>query len=403
MKFHLFNNQNRYKIYWVANIAPDFFEATIMSAGDKEAAPKLLETYFENISPGYFGLENFLKKFSHRKKLAPELIFAGFENSQAKTIVSRLSLIRDNFEKTIDDAEIQNAIYKLERRIFENNRQNISFKLKTKELSLKIANALIIKSLVNDSLIYNPLGFKGRTFGFVILNTFTNESIINFFNETIKKFKIDSGKILWIEKNAALSLNLFHCLKKEALFINISDNKTEVGISRPYIFNDVLDFSWGADSIRKEIANLFGAPPKSETLTSIDKQYREKNLSKQMLEKIDKTLAQSYHFFLSGVELSVKNLMSQRCLPQECLNAPREFILLGSPYPQIKEALQNYKWLNTKINHKQLIINDFSFDKILNDKTLSPNLQNIATYALNFIKIPDNKLNQSLKRIIKWF
>ncbi len=451
-----------YRVCWALNIAPDFFEAAVIlrhssaktirsstgspqggsthstsspkrsdvtsgTAGQAEqagspqnpsASPKtinqpnhIVKKYFQKITPGYLGLPDFLKKISLESKIAPSLIIIGFENTEAKTVISRVSLIRDSFEKPIDETEIQNAIYKLERRIFEKKRGDVSLKLKIKEINLKIASAFIMKSLVNDGLVYNPLNFQGRTLGFIMLNTFAGDNLLNFFNKNFRNYVFENSRIYWLEKNTALSLNLFENLKREVIFINISPDKTDIGISKPHSFNGTYVFSWGANIIKKKIAELFNMEAGSESALRIEEQYKERNLSCRILKKIKEYLLPSYGFFISGVELSIKNLLSY-----EYCDLPNEFILVGkaAEYPDIQEMLQSHRWpKNLGIYRKKLIVNtradilkqtSSEFQRANGD--LTPDLSNLIIYSLNLMKSPNNNLpmgEQNLKRIIKWF
>ncbi len=126
-------------------------------------------------------------------------IIVSVEPRFAFTTVIPLVLERENAEKPLESAELENLLAQAVSRVFNQHRQEAGRELGTDELDVILADSRVTNFRVNGHQIINPLGFKIKEVRIIFQMTFTTRQIF----EELKRFLKNSGDFFFTETGRA--------------------------------------------------------------------------------------------------------------------------------------------------------------------------------------------------------
>ncbi len=357
------------------------------------------------------------KQISHfLKKAILENIIVVLEKDLAFSFLMRATYLRDNFKYPINQPEIERAILRVERQLYEKFRKPALWQLKTDLGRLEFGSVWIDKIFIDDHLVVDPIGFKGKSIGFLLGNTLLDvafsEKLKTFLNKIYlqqeKAFKQEQKiKIIIIEKEIALTQFLSSLSIFRFIFLRSNENETLLayidaffGSSRFYSLNKgFLDLF--IEKISEEFLIDYNSAKKIVSL------YTRGGLSQlwqRQIRILEKTAVKIYGDLIYYLLKKV---------PQWKINPTEKFVFYNDENLWFDLAREIRMFLKTKGDFKtKLRALNFDFEKLKEESNFSldfeidiPNKEKIWLISYVYLgelfsKKPMNKyLERAIRRI----
>ncbi len=135
------------------------------------------------------------------KNVLLENIIIIFSKDLAFSFLSRSTHLRDNQNYLITQSELERIILKLERQAYEKFRKPATWQIKGNIDNLELASAWVDKVFIDDHLVSNPIGFKGKSIGFLFGNTFLTSFRALKLKELLDKIRAEYERNNETERN----------------------------------------------------------------------------------------------------------------------------------------------------------------------------------------------------------
>lgn len=327
--------------------------------------------------------------------LKTDQVIIGTTNQFIKGSTTTLSYLLENPSEPIDFLEMKNIIQKVQWKIFNKIRQELSVETGLAEIEIKLISGTLVDLRLDGYKVINPIGFQGKELSLSIFNTYTSSIYLSVIRQIAKALNL---KILAIVNGLyaiAKSVKLEDCI-----FIDFGDRMTDIALLRRGILEGVKSVNLGGRSFTKRLISDLGLAGKEAEEIKI--RYSQGQVSTQAKRKIREILKPDLAIWLKGVEIALSEFSQDRPFPS--------LILLcggGSFLPGVKRSLETAPWqVNlpfTKvlkvdfIRAKDILVIDDEAGVLKETKEITPLA--LANFGLNLRK-KQTVCNSILNRVI---
>ena len=300
------------------------------------------------------------------------------DKSLAYSFLARGTFVRNNFKFSINQQELETALQKIERQLYEKHRNLAKWQLKASLEELEFGFVWVDKIFIDDHLVKNPVGFKGKSIGFLIGNTLLKSSLLEKLQDSLNSlylsylrklgksvFKDPSlreTKIILVEKNISLVQLLSSLSSFRFLFLGSFPKEMFLAhIDAFFGSSDLFFLEKGLyDLMIDRLSEEFSVD--RDSAEKIFRLYKDNKLSskwQRSLKVLDKAI---FRVFADLVYYLIKKVPRHRLSPSE-----RILIYPESEFwPDMSLSLR--KFFREKASLKtKLKITDFSFSGLEKD------------------------------------
>lgn len=264
--------------------------------------------------------------------LKTDQVIIGTTNQFIKGSTTTLNYLRENPSEPIDFLEMKNIIQKVQWKIFDKIRQELSIETGLAEIEIKLISGTLVDLRLDGYKVINPIGFQGKELSLSIFNIYTPSIYLSAIRQIAKALNL---KILAIVNELyaiAKSVKLEDCI-----FIDFGGGITDIAILRSGILEGVKSVNLGGRSFTKRLISDLGLGDKEAE--EIKMRYSQGQVSSQAKRKIREIFKPDLEIWLRGVEIALSEFSQDRPFPS--------LVLLcggGSFLPGVKRSLETASW-----------------------------------------------------------
>lgn len=139
-------------------------------------------------SPGSLP-DSLFEVFKEVRKSLPKVVLKtiviSLDKELAYSFLSRGTFLREKIKYPVNQQELEVSLQRAERQLYEKHRELAKWQLKTKIEKISFGFLWLDKVFIDDHLVKNPIGFKGKSIGFLVGNTFLEASFLDKLEEEI--------------------------------------------------------------------------------------------------------------------------------------------------------------------------------------------------------------------------
>ncbi|MCX6702781.1 MAG: hypothetical protein NTW60_02850 [Candidatus Wolfebacteria bacterium] len=279
--------------FLILNFLDDYFEAALLRTDFSKKNLVLISLEKEN----YESRDKFKKIFRRAFPMRSYKVILALDSKRAFTGHWNVSLVRDNREGKVTQADLENFVSRAIWKVFDNGR-----KMSGSQLGLNDADSLLVDTRIYDFKIdgrrvIDPLKHDGGKFDVSLSQTFTSR----LFMEQMRSMLPKRAKLAFIvESGVAASRLLSHMdNKKNFIFAKVMKDETDIFISKKERKNPEEDrsfvsfldyFEWGANDFYRDLGKEIAAEP--EIAEAIAETFFTKELSLALERRLENILSE---------------------------------------------------------------------------------------------------------------
>lgn len=310
-------------------------------------------------------------------------IFA-LNSQEAVTNYEIISFVRDNPQKLIDEAEIDNLVSQALLKLFGEGRKMAVKQLGLSGLEVILSDVKIYEFKIDGRERINPLRHAGKKIEIFLSETFINRSYFKKLISTLPR----RAEVVMFSGAGEASAHLISRFspKKDFIFAGVARNRTDLFLSKngSIAFLDYL--GWGMDNLPKALSQYLKVSPAVASDV----------MSKVMNGEISKGLKRKFSEVIAGEILALIKRLRNAASRARVLLVYVEFppLLADKIFPKI-----------IKIVDGQSVADFFGF-KFINKKPATeeyPELLNLLM-LLEFYFLPEKEdlMNHLARRRMRW-
>lgn len=308
----------------------------------------------------------------------------------AKTVYTTTSVIREESEKRISEAELEdllaNALWKASNR--EKARAASFFEMS--DIGVELVSARVMGVRLDGFRVISPVDFSAKTVEFEISLTFMPQFLAESFFETF----LDT-EFLAVEELSAFCAGAMAKIDKKDFYLGVVLPKNTMileKIGQAIRFKD--DLRWGGDDLKRVLETEFGVD--EEVGEKILEIYAQEKLSASLNKKITKTLSEELYTLVQAG----KNFSKQD-------SASRFYLIL---LKEISKKLESQTFKKSKDKHlpitvvnRQFLGERFGYKVQLSAKESEEEGLLFSLYLLHLMDLrPDPQMQKLIRRRIQW-
>ena len=265
-------------------------------------------------------------------------VVIGIAGELVKGMTNTIRYRRPQPDKTLDIAEMEFIIEKVQERAQGKAQQQIALETGNEDVEVKLVNSALVSIHIDGYKVSNPIGFQGRDVAVQIYTAFAPMVHIGALEKVADELALElvavaaepfavSRSVLGTDANSSFT----------AILADIGGGTTDIAVVNDGGVEGTRMFGIGGRSFTRTIASDLDVSFKdAEKLKlNIDSSQIKLNVKKSVDESIDKTL----DVWLSGVSLALSEFDSVDHLPNRMLLCGG-----GSSLKRVVEVLQEQQW-----------------------------------------------------------
>ncbi len=336
------------------------------------------------------GRGNLADVFSHADTGASQIVVS-MDSDVASTVIAPVTIVRENSEMILGEAELGNIVSEAMQKLFEKERLVMAKKMNVSSADVAIVDARIFEIYLDNRKVLDPLGFSGGTATLLVSLTCVPRAwaaAIHGIFPTNRVALITEGATSFARVVARSAP------KMSAIFAYISPERTAlINCDKSYIgYQD--SFEWGGKLLFTELIRQLGVGEDIGARVLLSE--RQGLGSPDFRAKIGELLAREYHILQNGLRQAVAESAAQNIYIAAAHALP-EFISTA----RIKN--KSGRLLKISTVSENFISESFGFEvkwKSGGDKVL---LQHIPIHVLDAYLTPQYELVKTfVRRRIRW-
>ncbi len=295
----------------------------------------------------------------------PKKVVVGIAGELVKGVGIKLNYEREKADVKINDEEIKNILESVHSKAYEEAVKKFSESTGTDKTQIKLINATVTDTYIDDYKVSTPLGFQGKKVTLNIYFVYTPLIFAGAIDDILQSLDLKPIIIAVQPFAIARSIKGARDINFDAIIIDIGGGTTDIAIISQGAFQDTQMFAMGGRSFTKRIASDLSISYEEAEKLKID--YTEQELEKSKSLQIRDSIKKDLDLWISGVEISLEEIQNIKVYPDQILLAGG-----GSKLAEIRSKLIEYPWSAILPFHRNPKINFLSPEKIdgVIDKTL---------------------------------
>lgn len=271
---------------------------------------------------------------------APEKVLLGIAGELVKGVTIMADYSREEPDTKIEQREIEEVLTSVKEHSFTQALQDISEEIGIDTKRLQEINTKINATYIDGIQVDYPLGMTGENISYRVFSTFAPSLHVNSLKEIASQLGLE---ILSIEVEPYAIARAVRGAKDDkfsAIIVDIGGGTTDIAIVDKGSVVATKMFAYGGKVFTKRISS--GLKIQLEDAEKIKIDYSNGDISGAQARTLRGLLAKDSLVWAQGVELSLAEV-------EDIDNYPPVFYLCGggSGLPEIKEAMQEYGWLQS--------------------------------------------------------
>lgn len=317
-------------------------QGLIMGVGRQRQAPgHMLAGVVADIDGVVLTCQKAINQAAQMAHLKPKRAVIGIAGEFIKGITTNFVCQRDEPERQIDLAELQNVIQKLQWKAFDRMRRQLSEETCRPEVEIKPINALITEVRIDGYQVTNPLGFQGREFFLDIFNVYAPLVHLRALENIAAKLDLDLLSIA--AEPYALSRSSGFNPSAGAIFVDIGGGTTDIALVRQSRVEGIKSLSLAGQAFTKRLGNSLQLDLAEAEELKI--RHAQQQLSQGVQRKIREIFKKDVEVWLNGVELVLEEFSQAEYFPPLILLCGGGSLLPGIKNILKREEVQS-RWLN---------------------------------------------------------
>ncbi len=273
-------------------------------------------------------------------KIKPSRAVIGVAGEFVKGSTTTFSSQREEPEKKIDLAELQNIIQKAQWKAYDKARKILACETCQSEIEIRLVNALVTDIRIDGYPVTNPLGFEG---GEIFLNTFSVYAPLVHLKalESIAS-KLNLDLLSVVADPYALTKSSGFNPTAGAIFIDIGGGTTDVALVRQNRVDGIKSFALAGQTFTKRLCQNLGLGMNEAEEIKVRYGYRQ--LSQSVRRKINEILKRDMEIWFDGIELILEDFKQAEYFPSSILLCGGGSLLPGVKNILKKEAVARQWW-----------------------------------------------------------
>ncbi len=295
----------------------------------------------------------------------PKKVVVGIAGELVKGVGVRLNYERDNANTKIDSDEIKKILEKVSVSADAEAKKRFAEATGTTNTQIKLINATITDTYIDDYRVLNPVGLKGSKVTFNIYFVYAPLVFAGAIEDILKELKLDPIVIAVQPFAIARSIKGSKNENFDGIIIDVGGGTTDVALVLHGTFQDTKMFAMGGRIFTKRVASDMSLSYEEAEKTKID--YSEMKLEKGTALQVRDSIKKDLDLWISGVEIALEEMENVKVFPDQILICGG-----GSKLSEIRSKLVEYPWSVILPFNRNPKINFLSPEKIDNivDKTL---------------------------------
>jgi len=335
--------------------------------------------------------ETLVGRIKKVKNLSKYKIILSLDSPIASTIYSSVSLVRENAELKIDEADLDNILSQAIWRFFDRQRKVVSNKMNVDDIDVVLSDVKIWDIKLDRHRVINPLGFSPREVSVKLSQTLFKRPIFS----VIESIFPGDSLIHMTESHASVGRILGEVIKEKSFLVaNILKRNTNLVLNDGERIATIDSFDWGEEIFLEEVGKRLSVT--DDIAKYVSHVYNKKQASPLFLKKVGGILEEEYYTLINGLQ----NVISRLEVQNLYLNAPYEL-----PEFILRLHFKNKNGKNVRIHgiSEKFIGENFGFVVKFDSIGESFELQSGATLILDSYLSPQNTLaNNIAKRRARW-
>lgn len=332
-----------------------------------------------------------------------ETTVVGIAGELVKGNTTTVNYKRQNSNKPITEAEMNEIIKKVQEKSGDVARQAIALETGNQDVEIRLINSAIVSLTIDGYKIMNPIGFKG------------SEVVIQFYTAFAPLIHVAAIEKVCAELNLDLltvAVEPFAvcraCLGDDpdsnfsGVVLDIGGGTTDVAVIDDGGVEGTKMFSIGGNSFTHQIAESLGIDRDNAEQLKLD--YDTGNLDDRIKAKVETALSRSLSVWLTGVEVALEEFDSIGSLPRNIMLCGG-----GASLSLIQETLAVSDWYTTLPFARRPVIHLIEVAELPNLNLGPHELDHSYATALGLLRVgadtlagapEENKLKAKIAKIL---
>jgi cell division protein FtsA len=281
--------------------------------------------------------ERALEQAAEQAGFLPDHVIMGIAGELVKGTTTAVTIQRPQPTIKITLTELQKIIGDVQKRAFDKAREIIGFEAGMDLVDVRLVNAAIVDVTIDGYRVANPIGFQGKEVKVGVFNAFAPLVHLGAYETVAEELKLDLLSVA-AEPYAVSRLYGPETTQEfSAIFMDIGGGTTDIAVVQNGGVVGTKMFAIGGRAFTKRIAQVLGVSFAEAERIKINYSHGKTNL--EDTELIKHALASDCNVWLSGVELTLSEFMTNEHLPSRILLCGG-----GSALPEIRALLKNGDW-----------------------------------------------------------
>lgn len=260
-------------------------------------------------------LNKILKNFPALRRAK---IIISLDHYGATITERRAAIVRQDAKTPITESEFENLLSQALWKLFTQERKTASRKMKTQDVSVRLADAGVVLVRLDEHKSRNPIGFSAKTVEFCCRETLLNTEAFTPFNDLFNEEQIT---LIFEESIAPACLLAGAAPSEPFLFISVSSEESILYRYSDYTLEYIDQLAWGTRNINQAIAGLFGVS--EEDSVAIINRYHTGSASVGVLKKIETALYGEGATLLKAIEAHRLKQYKEKVYVQSFFDIPK--------------------------------------------------------------------------------
>ena len=283
--------------------------------------------------------EHAISMAEEEAKIRPRQCIIGIAGELVKGTTTTVHYERVKPGAKIDMPELKNIVQKIQWKAFDRIRQQLAWETGQSEIDVRLINAAVVEVKIDGYRVTNPLGFQGREVSIGVFNAYAPMVHLGALQSIAAELGLDLLSIAAEPYAVARCLGVENSPEFSGIFIDVGGGTTDLAVVRNGGIEGAKMFALGGRAFTKRIATELGIP--FEEAEKLKIKYSNKDLSINVINRIEKILRGDCEVWLSGIELSLNEFSAVDLLPSKIFLCGG-----GSKLPGIKNVLRSRNWVS---------------------------------------------------------
>ena len=295
----------------------------------------------------------------------PQKVVVGIAGELVKGVSVKLNYERDDANTKIDSNEIKKILEKVSVSADAEAKKRFAEATGTTSTQIKLINATITDTYIDDYRVLNPVGLKGSKVTFNIYFVYAPLVFAGAVEDILKELNLAPIVIAVQPFAIARSIKGSKDENFDGIIIDVGGGTTDVALVLHGTFQDTKMFAMGGRIFTKRVAADMSLSYEEAEKTKID--YAEMKLEKGTALQVRDSIKKDLDLWISGVEIALEEMDNVKVFPDQILICGG-----GSKLSEIRSKLVEYPWSVILPFNRNPKINFLSPEKIdsIVDKTL---------------------------------